>query len=70
MSRDTNLRESIYERMAECLSHKREVILAYAFGSFLEGQRICQDCKGPPFRREVVMGFFYFCEIGEMGSEG
>lgn len=36
MSKDTTLKESIIERIREYLSHKREVILAYVFGSFLE----------------------------------
>jgi len=36
MSKDTTLKESIYKRIREYLSHKREVVLAYVFGSFLE----------------------------------
>jgi len=36
MLKDTTLKESIYKRIREYLSHKREAILAYVFGSFLE----------------------------------
>jgi len=36
MSKDTTLKESIYKRIREYLFHKREVVLAYVFGSFLE----------------------------------